>query len=67
MDDSENCNETLLLEKEDYYSLLNTEKVTDADCTHRKRASKDFEITNLGEYHDLYVQSDRLLLTDVFE
>ena len=43
------------------------EKVTDANYTHRKRASKDFEITNLGEYHDLYIQSDRLLLTDVFE
>ena len=26
-----------------------------------------FEINNLGEYHDLYVQSDALLLGDVFE
>ena len=28
---------------------------------------KDTEITNLGEYYDLYVQSDTLLLVDVFE
>ena len=34
---------------------------------HAKRVCKDFEIKNLGEYRDLYVQSDILLLTDVFE
>ena len=28
---------------------------------------KEFKINNLGEYHNLYVQSDTLLLTDVFE
>ena len=57
----------LLPEKEDYYSHLNMEKVTDVDYTHRKRACKDFERTNLGEYDDLYFQSDTLLLADVFE
>ena len=34
---------------------------------HAKRVCKDFQIKNLGEYHDLYVQSDTLGLTDVFE
>ena len=43
------------------------EDITDADYTHLKRVCKDFEINNLGEYHDLYVQSDTLLLADVFE
>ena len=34
--------------------------------THTKRVCNDFEIKNLGEYHDLHVQSDTLLLADVF-
>ena len=42
------------------------EDVTVADYTHAKRVCKDFEIKDLGEYHDLYVQSNRLLLADVF-
>ena len=57
MDDWEKFNETLLHEKEDFYSYLNMEKIV---C-------KDFEIKKLGEYHDLYVQSNTLLLADVFQ
>ena len=34
---------------------------------HAKRVFKDFEIKNLEEYHGLYVQSNTLLLADVFE
>ena len=43
------------------------ENVTDEDYTHTKSVSKDFEIKHLGEYDDLYVQSNILLLADVFE
>ena len=43
------------------------EDSTDVDYAHTKRVSKDFEIKTVGEYHDLYVQSDTLLLADVFE
>ena len=43
------------------------EDITDADYAHAKRVFKDFQIKTLGEYHDLYVQNDTLLLTDVFE
>ena len=43
------------------------EDITDADYAHRKRVCKDFEIKNLGEYHDLYVQSNTFLLADVFK
>ena len=57
MDDWEKFNETLLHEKEDFYSYLNMEKIV---C-------KDFKIKKLGEYHNLYVQSNTLLLADVFQ
>ena len=67
MDDYEDFNETMLPEKEDFYSHLNMEDITDTDDVHAKRVCKDFKVKNLGEYHDLYVQSDPLLLADVFE
>ena len=41
--------------------------ITDADYTHRKRVCKDFETKKLGEYHDFYIQSNTILLADVFE
>ena len=53
--------------KEDFCSHLNMEDITDADYLHAKRVFKNVEIKNLGKYHDLYVQSDTLLLADVFE
>ena len=67
MDDSEKFNETLLPEKGDFCSHLNMEDVTDADYAHMKRVFIDFGLKYLGEYYDLYVQSDSLLSTDVFE
>ena len=67
MDDWEKFNETLLPEKEDFYSNLNMEDVTDAGYAHAKRVCKDFQIKNIGEYHDFYVENDTLWLADVFE
>ena len=52
MDDWETFSETLLPEKEDFYSHLNMEDVTDADYPHEKRVFRDFEIKKLREYHD---------------
>ena len=43
------------------------EDITDTDYAQAKRVCKDFEIKNLGEYNDLYVQSDKILLADVFK
>ena len=43
------------------------EDITDTDYMHAKKFCKDFEVNKLGEYHDLFVQSDTLLLADVFE
>ena len=43
------------------------EDIADADYAHANRVCKDFEIKNLGECLDLYVQSDTLFLADAFE
>ena len=62
MDDWDKFNETTLAEKEEFYSNLKKEEITDPDYTHGKRVCKD-----LGGSHDLYLKSDKLLLVDVFE
>ena len=67
MDSWEKFDETSLPDKEAFYSSLNMEDVTDVDHRHAKRVSKSLNNKNLAEYHDLYVQSDTLLLADVFE
>ena len=67
MDDWEKLKETSLPEKEGFFNNLNMEDITDADYTHAKRVCEDSEIKNLGEDHDFFVQSDTLLLADVFE
>ena len=43
------------------------ENIDDIDYRHGNNLFKRFKLKNLGEYHDLYVQSDTLLLADVFE
>ena len=47
MVDWEKCNETSLPKKEDFYSHLNIEGITDKDYTHAKRVYKNFEIKTL--------------------
>ena len=43
------------------------EDIADVDCRHRKTVFQYLINKNLGDYHDLYVQRDTLLLADVFE
>ena len=64
IDEWEKFNETTLLEKKEFYNNLNMQD--DADYIHTKRVCKDFEIKNLGQYHHLYLKSDKLLLPNVF-
>ena len=59
--------EASLPDKEAFYSNLNMKDITDVDYRHAKRVFKILCNKNLGGYHDLYVQSDTLLLADVFE
>ena len=53
--------------RKSFYSNLNMENIADADHKHVKRVWKDIKIKNLGEYHNLYVKRNTLLLVDVFE
>ena len=66
MDSWEIFDETSLPDKEAFHSNLNMENITDVDHRHAKRVFKSFN-KNLGDYHNLFVQSDTLLLADVFE
>ena len=66
MDSWESFNETSLLDKKDFYEL-NNGNITDKDYQHYQKVWEIFEIKNLVQYHVLYVQSDTLLLTHVFE
>ena len=59
--------ETRLPPQTDFYDKLNIQNITDEDYKHAQKVWDIFNIKNLGEYHDLYVQSDTLLLADVFE
>ena len=67
IDSWERFNETSLPEKEAFYSSLNMEDIAEVDYRHAKRVFKTLNNKNLIDYHDLYVQSDALLLADIFE
>ena len=43
------------------------EDIDDINYRRGNNVFKGFKLDNLGDYHDLYVQSDTLLLADVFE
>ena len=67
MDSQERFDETSLPDKEYFYSELRLEDITNEDYEHAQKVWEVFEMKNLGEYHDLYVQRDTLLSADVFE
>ena len=66
MDSWEKFNETSLPAKKDFYSELTLEDISDKDYEHAQKVFKEY-CTDMGDYHDLYVQTDTLLLADVFE
>ena len=67
MDNWERFNGMSLPSKESFYSSLNMENIDDIDYRHGNNVFKRFKLKNLGEYHNLFVQSDTLLLADDFE
>ena len=67
MDSWNRFKEESLPDKEYFYSKLNNENITDEDYAHAQKVWDIFKIKSLGEYHDLYVQSDTALLSDAFD
>ena len=64
MDSCKRSNETTFSNKKVFYSKLYLEDITDEDYILTQKVFEEFKLKNLGEYHDLYVQSDTLLLVD---
>ena len=62
----ERFSEISLPSKEDFYSNLNMEDISDIDYRHVNNVFKVFKLENLGDYHDLYIQGNTLLLADIF-
>ena len=67
MDSFEKFNQTELPTKDQFYSILNNQHITDNEYDHAKKAWKNLKSKTMGEYHDLYLGIDVLLLADVFK
>ena len=67
MDGWNKFNEKVLPCMESFYSSLTMENISETDYVHANNVCKKININNLGQYHDLYVRSDTLLLADIFE
>lgn len=65
--DESKFQETKLPSIDMFYSKLNESSITHEEYEHAQKVWKAFNIQNLGEYHDLYLKTDVLLLADVFE
>ena len=58
---------TSLPPKESFHSILNDSGITEEDYQHAQNVWKTFNMKTMRDYHDLYLKSDVLLLSDVFE
>ena len=67
MDSFEKFDQMELPTKEQFYSTLNDQHITNDEYNHVRKVWKAFNIKTMGEYHDLYLKSDVLLLAGVFE
>ena len=67
MNSWERFNETSLPDKKAFYSELYLEDITDKEYVYAQKVFEELKLKILGDYHDLCVQSNTLLLADVFE
>ena len=67
MNSWERFNENMLPLKKEFYKKLDQKDISDEDYAHAQKVWNAFTTKNLGNYHDLYVQTDTLQLADIFE
>ncbi|XP_069102163.1 uncharacterized protein [Argopecten irradians] len=67
IDCEERFEETRLPPRESFYSSLSKCDISEDDYAHALKVWNEMKINNLGQYHDLYLKTDILLLADVFE
>ena len=53
--------------KEAFHSILNDSGISEEDYIHAQNVWKTFDMKTMRDYHDLYLKSDVLLLSDVIE
>ena len=67
MDSWEKFEEKSLPSIDDFYSKLNMSGISNEDYSHAERVWKEFGLRNLGDYHDLFLKTDVILLSNVFK
>lgn len=67
LDKIKKLDETMLPDRKYFYNKLNNKKITDVEYNHAKLVWNTFELKSLGQYSDLYMKTDILLLASVFE
>ena len=63
----EKLNESNLPSKDDFFSSLYQSHISNEDYQHAKKVWQKFHIQDLGQYSDLYMKTDVILLAEVFE
>ena len=66
-DNFDRLSETNLPPKEAFHSRLNDSDISIEDYQHAQKVWETFEMKTMRDYHNLYLKSDVLLLSDVFE
>ena len=67
MDSFQKFNDTQLPIKKDFFSILYNQHITHEQYDHAQTVWNTFDLKTMGDYHDLYLKSDTLLLADIFE
>ena len=67
MDSFQKFNDTQLPIKKDFFSILYNQHITHEQYNHAQTVWNTFDLKTMGDYHDLYLKSDTLLLADIFE